>query len=269
MTGLGLSASLQDPLDRFARSLIVPRRLLELHPRKRGHAGNAAALAPAISLGVVAAFEGFVEEFVAVGAVIRGLGLAQVAKAVGNLNNPDVAAFEKLLVGQLGLPQTAVGAGFAVDYWKPPPPGATWWHEHRLGWEDAKSDAQAWMQVRHCLTHGLTSGWQAEHWPGPLKNDVRAASSVLRQTPTGRHTLVIHGAITCARIYVEASRHLAEVTARHLSVGADTGVLPDFPLRPEAAPEPPPAGPDAVVEPAEEGEEAPAAGDGAADAQGG
>jgi hypothetical protein len=263
MASVGLAEPLQDPVNRFARALTVPRRLLALHPRKRGNAGDAAALAPAITLGVIAAFEGFVEEFVAVGAMSRGLGLAQVAKAVGNLNNPDVAGFERLILGQLGVPESGIGSGFSVEYWQPPAPGgAAWWQRADLDWASAKRDAEAWMQVRHLLTHGLTSGWRAEHWPGPLKANARPASSVLRQTPTGRHTLVIHGAITCARIYVEASRHLAALTARHLGQDIDVDVLPVFPLYSEQAaeqtPPPVPGGVDeAVEEVVEEGEDAP------------
>ena len=259
-----LAEPLQDPIHRFARALTVPRRLLALHPRKRGNAGDAAALAPAITLGVIAAFEGFVEEFVAAGAMIRGLGLARVAKAVGNLNNPDLNAFENLLVNQLGVPQRGTGAGFTVEYWHPPVVDASWWQRADLDWAFAKRDAEAWMQVRHLLTHGLTSGWRAEHWPGPLKDSARPASSVLRETPTGRHTLVIHGASTCARIYVEASRHLARLTAQHLGRSIDVDILPDFPLYKEQAFEqtPPPAasGTDEVVEElADEGEDAPTA----------
>lgn len=158
MTLGGLSAPLQDPVNRFARALSVPRRLLALHPRKRGNPGDAGALAPSITLGVISAFEGFVEEFVAVGAMTQGLGIARIAKAVGKLNNPDVAVFEKLLVGHLGVPKADIGVGFSVTYWVPPSPGTTWWQWTDLDWPAAKRDAEAWMQVRHSITHGATSG---------------------------------------------------------------------------------------------------------------
>lgn len=260
----GPAVSLQDPILRFAKALTVPRRLLALHPRQRGNSGNAAALAPAITLGVIAAFEGFVEEFIAVGAIRQGLGFAHVAKTVGALNNPDVATFERLVVGQLGVPPRQVGSGFAVDIWRPPAIGATtaWWAEGSLIWSRAREDAEAWMQVRHLLTHGLTSGWRAEYWPAPLRTGTRPAHSVLRQTPSGRHTLVIHGAITCARIYVETSRHLADLTAQHLGETVDVSVLPDFPLYAEQADQPTslPGAPESTGtpdEPIEEGEDAP------------
>lgn len=239
MTISGVDVPLQEPIDRFARALTVPRRLLALHPRKRGNSGDAAALAPAVTLGVIAAFEGFVEEFVAVAALRNGLGLAQIAKAVGKLNNPDLKAFESLVVNQLGVPKSLFGAGFAVDEWEPPPPGSTWWQKGQLNWADTKRDAEAWMQVRHLLTHGLTSGWRAEKWPGPLLKTsppTPPASSVLRETPTGKHTLVIHGAISCARIYVEGARHVADVVATYLNAAVDLSVLPDFPLDKEEQP---------------------------------
>lgn len=264
MASSWLAEPLQDPVNRFARALTVPRRLLALHPRKQGNAGDAAALAPAITLGVIAAFEGFVEEFIATGAILRRIGVAPVAKAVGNLNNPDVTEFENLIVNHLGVPRDVIGAGFSVEYWQPPLPPTKWWNTAYHNWTSAKKDAKAWMQVRHVLTHGLASGWKAEHWPGSLKPNGPAASEVLRETPTGRHTLVIHGAITCARIYVEASRHLAALTAKQLDRSIDVDVIPSFPLYKEQAHEPtitpPLTGTDeASDEPADEGEEAPSA----------
>jgi hypothetical protein len=84
----------------------------------------------------------------------------------------------------------------------------------------------------------------------------RPASSVLRETVPGQHTLVIHGAISCARVYVEASRHLASLAAAALDVRVDASVLPDFPLYKEEAAAPAPA-PVGGSEAAEEGEEAP------------
>ena len=56
---------LQASVDRFGRALEVPQRLVALHPRTIGGSGNAAALAPAITLAVIAAFEGFAEDFLA------------------------------------------------------------------------------------------------------------------------------------------------------------------------------------------------------------
>lgn len=224
-----LDVSLQEPLNRFAKALTVPRSLLALHPRRQGYSGDAAALAPAITLGVISAFEGFVEEFIAVGAYSQGLGLAHVAKAIGGLNNPDLARFELLAVGQLGVPREAIGIDFVVDYWQSVP-GSTWWQVDSLDWEESKNLAESWMQVRHLLAHGLTSGWRAEVWPDPLKSNVLPARAALRETPTGKHSLVIHGAINCARIYVEASRHLSTVAANHLNVSVDSSILPEFPL---------------------------------------
>jgi hypothetical protein len=75
-----LAPSLQAGVDRFARSLIVPSRLLALHPRKRGGSGNAAALAPAITLEVLSAFEGFTEDFFATVLTCRAKALRKSSR---------------------------------------------------------------------------------------------------------------------------------------------------------------------------------------------
>lgn len=72
MTTAALVPSLQLSVDRFARSLSVPSRLLQLHPRRRGNPGNHGALAPAIALGAISAFEGFAEDFFATAFYLQG-----------------------------------------------------------------------------------------------------------------------------------------------------------------------------------------------------
>jgi hypothetical protein len=53
----------------------------------------------------------------------------------------------------------------------------------------------------------------AARWPNPVREDKEPASLVLRLMAEGRHSLVIHGAISCARIYRFAAEHLADVVA--------------------------------------------------------
>jgi hypothetical protein len=91
------------------------------------------------------------------------------------------------------------------------------------------------MQVRHCLTHGLASGWRSEVWPGPTKKDVASASTVLRPMTNGKHSLVVHGAITCARIYVTAAQHLADLVSTQLDESLSWTDVPEFPLGPPPA----------------------------------
>jgi hypothetical protein len=91
--------------------------------------------------------------------------------------------------------------------------------------------ADGWMQVRHCLTHGLTSGWRSEVWPGPLKGSV-TASSVLREMRGGKHFIGMLGAITCARIYICGGLRIADAVAAELGSRLNRAAVPDFPLKP-------------------------------------
>ena len=156
-----------------------------MHPRKKGGAGNAAALAPAITQCVVPAFEGFVEDFFATVLYRQGQSFAQIVRKM-NLNNPDIADFEALVIREFPTLGNSIGINFNWDVWAPPPIGTSWWGEQSLTWDQAKQGARGWMQVRHCLAHGLAGGWRSEVWPGPIRKDAPPASSVLRAMPTGK-----------------------------------------------------------------------------------
>ncbi len=86
--------SLQTAVDRYGTSLTIPKMLEKLHPRAKGNPGNAGALAPAIVLTSVSAFEGFVEEFVALVAAHRNQSFGQIAK-LATMNNPTVKTFDE------------------------------------------------------------------------------------------------------------------------------------------------------------------------------
>jgi hypothetical protein len=213
----------------------VPSGLLALHPRKPGNPGNAAALAPAITLGVLSAFEGFAEDFFATVLYLQGQTFAQIARKL-NLSNPDVADIEALVGREFPALKPRIGVGFSVTVWCLPALGKkTLWQDGELTWELAKRDAQGWMQVRHCLAHGLASGWGTEVWPGPARKDVPPATSVLLPMKGGRHSLVLQGAITCARIYRAAAEHLAGVVADHVGEELNWSAIPGFPLEPDPA----------------------------------
>ncbi|MFE6859008.1 hypothetical protein [Nocardia sp. NPDC057668] len=217
-------------MDRYARALIVPSRLLALHPRKAGGPGNAAALAPAITLGVISAFEGFVEDFVATALYRQGQSFGQIATKLGKINNPDIQMFEGIVAKGFTGAKSAIGIDFAVDVWYPPEAHKRLWNAVELNWMQARDDAKGWMQVRHCLSHGLASGWQSEVWPGPLNPNQTSASSVLNPMKDDKHSLVLHGAITCARIYQSAATHLADLVAEQLGETLSWSKLPDFPM---------------------------------------
>ncbi|MEV5540115.1 hypothetical protein AB0L13_25015 [Saccharopolyspora shandongensis] len=65
-----------------------------------------------------------------------------------------------------------------------------------------------------------------------MRKDVPPASSVLRQAQNGKHSLVLAGAITCARIYIAGAQHIADVVADHLGESLDWSDVPEFPLNP-------------------------------------
>lgn len=225
-----LAPQLQTCVDRFARSLVVPSKLMALHPRKQGNPGNAGALAPAILLGVISAFEGFTEDFLATAFYLQGQSFGQIAKKL-NINNPDVEDTEKLIASNFPTLAATIGTGVTVDIRKiPAHPGQQGWVQHTLNWASIKQEAAGWMQVRHCLTHGLVSGAGPEVWPAPMRKDKPHASTVLRPKPDGRHSVNLYGAISCARVYRTGAQHLADLVAADLGQKLTWNTLPKFEL---------------------------------------
>lgn len=99
-----------------------------------------------------------------------------------------------------------------------------------LSWADAETHADGWMEVRHCLTHGLARGFRPEVWPGPLKGTV-TASSVLRPRSDGKHSLSVHGAESCGHIYRACAQRLADEAASFMGHATlDWSKVPDFEL---------------------------------------
>ncbi|GHJ34409.1 hypothetical protein [Streptomyces sp. TS71-3] len=178
---------------------------------------------------MLSAFEGFAEDYFATVLYLQGQSFAQIAKKM-NLTNPDVADVEGLVSREFPTLKPQIGTDFTLTVWAPPVVGKTFWKEKELTWADVKHDAQGWMQVRHCLAHGLASGWSSEIWPGPVRKDVPPASSVLRPMKDGKHSLALHGSITCAQIYRHAAEHLAGIVADHLGERLKWSAVPDFEL---------------------------------------
>jgi hypothetical protein len=222
-----LPVTLQDAVDRFGRSLEVPQRLMALHPRETANSGNYAAIPPAVVLGVVSAFEGFVEDFLANALYLRGYGLGQIARRI-SINNPAVSTFQSRCTAEFPGIARAIGDEFTLRIWNTPteygrPATET------IKWAELLAKGDGWMEVRHCLTHGLVSGWRSEVWPGPLKGSA-TASGVLRARPGGKHSIGILGAITCARIYISGARYLADRVATQMQAVIDWSPVPEIPL---------------------------------------
>jgi hypothetical protein len=218
--------TLQECVGRYINALRVAGNLIALHPRQKGHPGKAAALSPAIVLSVVAAFEGFAEDLTATAMHMRGRNFAQIAKRVGAWSNPTLRDLNRVLKQE--LPELTL-AGREISIWEPPPLNAkhSIWKPITLSWDAAMRDSDGWMQVRHCLTHGLANGLGSESWPGPLRGDV-SAHSVLREMRNNKHSLTLHGAISCARIYVWGAAQLADEVAAQIDSPIDWCNLPDF-----------------------------------------
>ena len=224
-----LSLTLQGAVDKFSASLETPRRLLRLAPSQAGNPGNAGAINPAIVLTVTSAFEGFAEDFLATYLAHQGQGFAQIAKVVGNWNNPTLkewsAEIRKLLspAGQQTLdggpnPKIVVDRENANGNWS----------AGSRDWPDVLTDSDAWMQVRHLLTHGQARGWRAEAWPPPLRKAAPPASSVLRPKPGNTWALERPSARSCARIYTLGAKHVADVAGSEMNVTLDWSTLPNF-----------------------------------------
>jgi hypothetical protein len=204
---------------------------MSLHPRAPGNAGNFSALPPAVVLGVISAFEGFVEDFLATALYIRGYGMGQIAKRV-TMNNPTVSVFQIKCQGEFPAVEAAIARSPSLQVWNIPTVAGRPATE-TISWLEILRRSDGWMEVRHCLTHGLASGWRSEIWPGPLKGTT-TASSVLRAKPGGKHSIGLIGAISCARIYTYGAQQVAAAVADAIGIPLDWSPIPDFPLKASA-----------------------------------
>ncbi len=218
----------QTVVDKYLRALRTPHKLLSLHPRGVGHPGNAAVLSPAIVLTSISAFEGFAEDFLAVTLAHQGAGFAEIAKAVGAWNNPALPEFAERM--KAVVPSSAATIDSAASVTIPVFPTMNYRSPtmRSFDWTEAKKQSRAWMQVRHALTHGLTTGWRAEQWPPPLRQNDPHANTVLRPMRHGDHSLVIAGAISCARIYSFGAQKIANAVAGTNGWTLNWDATPDF-----------------------------------------
>jgi hypothetical protein len=224
-----LNPDLQTCVTKFGASLGTPRRLLALAPHARGNPGNAGALNPAVVLTTISAFEGFAEDYLATVLAMQGQGFAQIAKIVGNWNNPTLKDWAEQ-IGKLISPRArgVLRAGPTTQIVVDRENANGNWSAGRRDWSDVLSDSEAWMQVRHLLTHGLATGWRAEPWPPPLRKGAPPASSVLRPKQANRWGLERAGARSCARIYSLGAKHVADTVAADLGVILDWSSVPSF-----------------------------------------
>lgn len=226
----GFVPPLQQSIDRYLSALGTPARLLALAPKAVGNPGNAAALSSAIVLTTVSAFEGFAEETLATLMALRGQGFAQIAGKVGNWNNPPLKDWVDKVTPYLSVTaQATVKAGPAAKIRTYRMTPANHWSVAGRPWKDVLEESEAWMQARHLLTHGLTTGWGAEYWPPPKGNKPQPhANTVLRAKAGGKHSLERRAAKSCARIYVLGAQFVSDVIAGDVGQTLDWTGVPDF-----------------------------------------
>lgn len=188
------------------------------------------ALSPAVVLTSTSAFEGFAEELVATVGAHVGLSFAQIAK-LAHSNAPSLSLLETTLGRQISLERPSRWRdAFSLDVFRPPAVGASWWRSVDVGWDEIVKQSDGWIQVRHALSHGLTRGYLSEHWPSPMKQGPDAAS-VLREQVSGKHSLTLHGALTCARVFRHGAEALCSAAAEGLGQRPPKWrAVPTFPL---------------------------------------
>lgn len=218
--------SLQAAVNEFGRSLTVPTKLFKLHP---GKPGDAAALNPAIVLLVISAFEGFAQNFLAGALFESGTSLGQIAHIVGIWNNPTLRDFQKRL--NTGFPGTSeILDAATIPVRMPPPIGHTLHSDEYISWSQAVKDSEAWMQIRHCLSHGAVSGWSTERWPHSINSSDQKGQSrrIIYTNKAGEQSVNLQGARSCASVFVVGAKLLADAVASSFGFALDWSLLSPF-----------------------------------------
>lgn len=220
--------TIQSAVNLYAKSLRSPRLLLDLFPKPRSQGAPAKrfrAINPAVVQSVTAAFETFAEELVVIALIRSGETWAQIAKAA-NLTNPTLAELCDTLKRSLGIevkPPVDEG-GNEIEWYMWKQTSKSGWFTKLRTWDQLLVDSEGWMQVRHCLTHGLVAGIEPAKWPGPVtgkafanRGSLPTASSVLARASEGRKALTFYPAVNCALTYSIGGAEIARQVAKAFS----------------------------------------------------
>lgn len=215
---------IQSAVDLFAKSLATPRNLFDLYPKPRPQSSPTKplrAVPPAVVQAVTAAFEAFAEELVVICLLKAGESWAQIAKSA-DLTNPTLTDLCRTLKHAAGIAilDPSVSSGpWHLNLWHKTSTTA-WYPSRKLPWDQVLEESEGWMQVRHCLTHGLATGTEPARWPGPVtgkahanRSSLRTASSVLANSTGGRHSLTLYPAINCGLVYSRGGAEIARQVA--------------------------------------------------------
>lgn len=231
---VSFSPSVQSAVDKYAKALKGVRGLFDLYPSPRPVGAPASRYRPlpsAIVQGVTAAFESFAEELIVTTLVQQGATWAHVA-ANANLTNPTLSTLAKLMSHACGIVVQPAHA-WSLKIWRQSSGHGTGWSRtSSRSWEDIQKDSDGWMQVRHCLTHGLVTGATPAKWPGPVtraavanQQSIARASDVLAQRSAGRSALVLYSATNACLVYSHGGGVIAASAAASLGESINTSEL--------------------------------------------
>jgi len=230
-----VEVNIQSVVDRYAKALEVPRLLFELYPNPRPQGAmpkQYRPLAAAICLSVIGTFEGFAEDLLAAALYKEGYGWAHIAQNA-DLTNPSVKALRDKLVHTVTIDPDPKGD------WSTPlhqQTSLSGWYEKKVTWKELLTRAEGWIQVRHCLSHGLTTGLGPEVWPGPAHkkaanrlDTIAAAKDVLARTQSpNKNALQFWSAVECARIFSVGAAVIANAVADRFGEEISTTALQRF-----------------------------------------
>lgn len=184
-------------------------------------------------LGVTGAFEAFAEDLVAAAMLRNGHGWAQVA-ANADLTNPSLDDARAKLAHVAGI-DIAGPQNWTLNL--PTQSGTTTWTDRQYDWGRVLNLSKSWIEVRHCLAHGVVTGIGPELWPGPVSTKKYGAKvnsandegvlAKIRNKPASR-ALYLWPTIGCARVFSAGATVLSEAVANAFGENLDTSALPAF-----------------------------------------
>ena len=230
--------TVQQAIGKFEKSVEATRLLFDLYPNPRPQAapGKKYRAIPAAAVqSITAAFEGYSEELLATVMIERRYSWAQIAKAC-DMSNPTLRTLGIRFIHEFNeTPSAASDPAYRAMLWHQRGGGTFWTRDLAVEWGTLMDVADGFMQVRHCLTHGLVAPLGPSVWPAPssgkaLKNRIGepTAASVLQARPNGKHSLTLYPAVNACIAYVEGAIAYAEVAARIVGESIDVNALRQF-----------------------------------------